>query len=66
MLKTIEFNLEAPELPTRSVTLPKPPAPEELRATASGIGASTSPRTTNTLYTRKQRKARTIKNPSRN
>ena len=45
--------------------VPKPPGPEVLQATTSGVGVSKSPRKTTTICTRRKTKTRTSKNPRR-
>ena len=41
------------------------PNPEVLQATTSGVGVSKSPKKTTTIYTRRETKTRTAKNPRR-
>ena len=65
MLQINEFNQGGPELPEGNVTLPKPPSPEVLQATTSGLGVSKSPRKTATIYTRRKTKTRPSRNPRR-
>ena len=65
MLQINEFNQEGPELPAESVRVPKPPSPEVLQATISGVGLSMSPRKTTTIYTRRKAKTKISKNPTR-
>ena len=40
MLQINEFNQGEPELPVGSEAVPKPPGPEVLQATTSGVGVS--------------------------
>ena len=66
MLQINEFYQGKPELPEESVTVPKPPGPEVLQVTTSGVGVSKLPRkTTTNIYTRRKTKTRTSKKPRR-
>ena len=63
MLQINEFNQGDANYLEESVTVPKPPCPEVLQVTTSGVGASKLPRKATTIYTRRKAKTRTSKNP---
>ena len=57
--------IRGPKLPEGSVMVPKPPGPQVLQVTTSGVWVLKSPGETATSYTIRKAKTRTLKKPRR-